>query len=160
LENLAAGGDGLLDIGVPTKIPQPGQPPAQQLSFRLYEVDNPNVKQLAETLRQCFFNKGLESQIVEQGETFIVQGKKSGWVVYLGMGQAATVMLEPQAANLKISIGGGKWLEQGAAMAAGLWLLVPLFTGAFGMAQQKQLIDELWRLSENFVVTAGGHRIQ
>jgi hypothetical protein len=38
--------------------------------------------------------------------------------------------------------------------------VLPLFTGAVGMAQQKQLMDELWRVSENLVLTWGGRRIQ
>jgi len=162
LENLAQGGDGLLGTSTISNRPMPPPPPAQDTSFeiRLYEVDRPDTKQLAESIRQLFFTKGLESQIIQQDAICIVQGKKSGWVSWVGMGQAATVMIEPAGANLKISIGGGKWLEQGAAIAVGLFLVVPLFTGAWGMAQQKQLMDELWRVSENLVLTSGGRRIQ
>ena len=162
LENLAQGGDGLLGTSVISPRPGPPPPPPADsgLEIRLYEVANPEMNQLAELIRQVFFSKGLKSQIIQQEATFVIQGKKESWTEYLGMGMAATVTIEPAGANLKISIGGGKWLEQGAAMAAGLWLVVPLFTGAVGMAQQKQLMDELWRISETFVVTHGGRRIQ
>jgi len=162
LENLAEGGDGLLGTSVISPRPGPPAPPPADSGFeiRLYEVAIPEINQLAESIRQVFFSKGLKSQIIQQGATFVIQGKKESWTEYLGMGMAATVTIEPAGANLKISIGGGKWLEQGAAMAAGLWLVVPLFTGAVGMAQQKQLMDELWRISESFVVTHGGRRIQ
>ena len=162
LENLAQGGDGLLGTSVITYRPTgpPPPPPDSGVENRLYEIADPDIKQLAESIRQVFFTKGLQSQIIQHGAIFVIQGQKDSWTQYLGMGMAATVTLEPAGANLKISIGGGKWLEQGAAMAAGLWLVVPLFTGAVGMAQQKQLMQELWRISETFVVTHGGRRIQ
>lgn len=162
LENLAEGGDGLLGASViPYRTTAPPPPPPDSgFENRLYEIADPDTKQLAESIRQLFFTRGLESQIIQQGAICVVQGKKTGWVSWVGMGQAATVMIEPAGANLKISIGGGKWLEQGAAIAVGIYLVVPLFTGAWGMAQQKQLMDELWRVSENLVLTRGGRRIQ
>lgn len=161
LEHLAEGGDGLLGQSV---APRPGYippPPANSgLENRLYEIASPDTQQLAEAIRQFFFSKGLTSQVLQQGAVCVVQGKKEDWTSYLGMGQAATAMIELVGPNLKISIGGGKWLEQGAAMAVGLLLVVPLFTGAVGMAQQKQLMDDLWRVAEHFVSTHGGRRIQ
>ena len=71
-----------------------------------------------------------------------------------------TVVAEQQDDNLKISIGGGKWLEQGAAIAVSMIVLWPLFfAGVAGMAQQKQLINNLWSMADNFVVTHGGKRV-
>jgi tetratricopeptide (TPR) repeat protein len=162
LENLAEGGDGLLGKSVAPRQPTMPQPPPPNsgLETRLYELPSSDVQQLTETIRQFFFSKGLTSQVIQQGAICVVQGKKEDWTSYLGMGQAATVMIEPAGTNLKISIGGGKWLEQGAAMAVGLLLVVPFFTGAVGMAQQKQLMDDLWRVGEHFVTTHGGRRIQ
>lgn len=162
LENLAEGGNGLLGTSViPYRTTAPPPPPRDSgFENRLYEIADPDMKQLAESINQFFFTRGLKPQIIQQGAVCVVQGKKDDWTTYLGMGLAATVMIEPAGANLKISIGGGKWLEQGAAIAVGFWLVVPLFTGAWGMTQQKQLMDELWRVSENLVLTRGGRRIQ
>jgi hypothetical protein len=76
------------------------------------------------------------------------------------MGQAATVMLETTESGFKASVGGGKWLEQGAAMAVSVFVLWPLLiTGGIGMAQQKGLIDTLWRTVENHANSRGGQRI-
>ena len=162
LENLAEDGDGLLGKSVVPRrrdVP-PAPPPNSGLETRLYELASSDTNQLAESMRQFFFTKGLTSQIVYEGRICVVQGKKDDWTSYLGMGLAATAMIESVGANLKISIGGGKWLEQGAAMAVGLLLVVPFFTGAVGMAQQKQLMDDLWRVVEHFVSVHAGRRIQ
>lgn len=143
----------------------PTQPPPQPqpdsgFESRLYEIADSDPKLLAEGIRQYFFTQGHESQIVQQNNVWVVQGQKTGWRSWVGMGQAATVMIEPAGNNLKISVGGGKWLEQGAAIAVSMLVLWPLIiTGGVGMAQQKALMDNLWRMAENFVATNGGRRV-
>ena len=145
----------------PQNLPPPPTQPDSSFESRLYEVANPDLKQLAEGVRQYFFNQGHESQILQQDDVWVVQGQKTGWRSWVGMGQAATVMIEPDGKNLKISIGGGKWLEQGAAIAVSMLVLWPLLiTGGVGIAQQKALMDNLWRISENFVATSGGRRVE
>jgi hypothetical protein len=39
-----------------------------------------------------------------------------------------------------------------------LWPL--LITAGVGMAQQKELLNTVWRMAENFVTTNGGRRVQ
>jgi len=183
LEQLAEGGDGLygvtanapprpMDNWPPAQPPpnqpvyqppvQPQSPPVQPSGSapRLYQVANPDPQRLAEEIRQYFFTNGYESQIIQQGAVSIVQGKKTGLRSLVGMGQAATVMIESNGNNLKVDIGGGKWLEQGAAIAVSMIVLWPLLiTGGVGMAQQKKLIDVLWRTVDNYVMTRGGQRV-
>ena len=68
--------------------------------------------------------------------------------------------IENASSGLKISVGGGKWLEQGAALGVSLIVLWPLLiTGGIGMVQQKKLMDQLWQRAENFVLTHGGRRV-
>ena len=96
---------------------------------------------------------------MEQAGTWIVQGKKTGWRSLVGMGQAASVMIEAAGNTLEVSVGGGKWLEQGAAIAVSLVVLWPLLiTGGIGMAQQKLLMDNLWNQIEEYVKARGGRR--
>ena len=141
----------------------PATPPAQPNSgfeWRLYEITNPDLEQLAEEIRQYFFTQGHESQTIEQDTKWVVQGQKTGAISWLGMGQAATVIIETASNGVKISIGGSKWVEQGAAIAVSMIVLWPLlFTGIAGMAQQRQLIKNLWKISEDFVVTRKGRRV-
>lgn len=175
LRDLSNGGDGLLGLSRVTPLPTPGiftpqpfvssppPPPPSDSGFesRVYEGSNLECKELAEQLRQYFFTEGHESQVLQEGNICMVQGQKSGFRTWIGMGQAATVKLEPQPEGLKVSIGGAKWLEQGAAMAVSMVVLWPLLiTGGVGMAQQKALMDTLWRLAENYVVTHNGKRVQ
>jgi pSer/pThr/pTyr-binding forkhead associated (FHA) protein len=145
----------------PVPQPPPQQPSTQGYETRHYECAKFDAKRLAEEIRQYFFSNGHESQIVEQGQLIVVQGQKTGFRSWVGMGQAATMMIEPSAGGAKISVGGAKWLEQGAAMAVSMVVLWPLLiTAGVGMAQQKELLNTLWRMAENFVVNHGGRRVQ
>ena len=93
----------------------------------------------------------------------MVQGKKSGFRSMVGMSLATSVLLEATDQGVKVSMGGGKWAEQGAAIAMGLLLSVYLIpfavTGGIGMYQQKKLIDELWKLVDQQVYSQGGRRV-
>ncbi len=172
LQNLADGGDGLFGYGPAepsgTETPVtagPGQlPPQPQASApagapRVYELRNANARQLAEEVRQYFFTNGYQTQIVPQGTGWVVQGQKGGLRRLVGMSQAATVVIDPIENGLKVNVGGGRWIEQGAALAVSMVVLWPLLiTGGVGMAQQKMLMDALWRMVDNHVATRGGRR--
>jgi hypothetical protein len=115
---------------------------------------------MAEEFHQYFLANGFETQVIHQGAMVIIQGKKGGLRSLVGMGQAATVMLESTGTTLKASVGGGKWLEQGVAIAVSMVVLWPLLiTGGVGMAQQKGLMDTLWKMVDNYVAMRGGRRL-
>ncbi len=165
LEDLAQGGDGLFGERTKAQAP-PGQQPESapvppQPAGREYELPGGDPRLLAEHLHQWFLAGGYQTQVLEQEGSIIVQGQKSaGLRKWVGMGQAATVILEPTAAGLKASVGGGKWLEQGAAIAVSMVVLWPLLiTGGLGMFQQKALMDTLWQQIEQFVTARGGRQI-
>ena len=177
LRNLSQGGDGLLGLtkaatrrpNTPSTTPQPFIPPPPPpppppvdsgFESRLYEVSHIDCNDLAEQLRQYFFTEGHQSQVLQDGHVWVVQGQKTGFRSWVGMGVAATVKIEPEGSELKVSIGGAKWMEQGAAMVVSLLVPVLLITGGVGMAQQKQLLDTLWRHIDHFVITHNGKRIQ
>jgi outer membrane protein assembly factor BamD (BamD/ComL family) len=144
----------------PGSVPTPAQPAAPESVGRLYDAPGVDRGQIAEELRQHFFINGYETQVIDQGNALLIQGKKGGVRSWLGMGQAITIMLEDTGNGLKVSIGGGKWVEQGAAIAVGLFVLWPLLlTGGMGMLMQKNLIDTLWRMVENRILTSGGKRV-
>jgi tetratricopeptide (TPR) repeat protein len=141
-----------------TQSPPPAtpSPPKDQ---RVYTVSGFKEEALAEELRQYFLGEGHETQVISQGSTVVVQGKKGGWRTFVGMSQAATVMIEATEEGFNASVGGGKWIEQGAAIAVSVFVLWPLLiTGGVGMAQQKKMMDELWRIIDNHAVQRGGLR--
>lgn len=141
--------------------PQPGETEPAQDPGRLYNLPLANLDQLAEAVRYHLMVQGYENQVVRQGEQAIVQGRKGGWRSLVGMGVAASVMIEQTPEGLNVKIGGGKWLEQGAAIAVSMFVLWPLLlTGGAGMIMQKNLNDELWRVVEAQITQAGGQRIR
>ena len=174
LDNLAAGGDGLfgksvsyapespieeVDERVFGPIDQAATPPNQD--YRVYEKSRLDIQVLAEEIRQFFLREGHQTQTVQQGEAVVIQGQKGGWRRLVGMGQAATVMLENTDEGLKTSVGGGKWIEQGAAIAVSMIVLWPLLiTGGVGMAQQKQMMDTLWKVIDTYAARKGARRIR
>lgn len=74
-------------------------------------------------------------------------------------GLAATVVIEQSIARLRVSIGGGAWIEQGSSVATGADPAASLITGPIGMGNQETLIDILWGIVEGFVTQSGGRRI-
>jgi len=176
LQDLAQGGNGLLGELPETqpadlsdtqemqavKLPetQPSQPEQAPEDGRRYALNAIDIPALAEEIRLFFEKSKLETQVLQQEQVTIIQGKSSGWMNWVGMGQAATVMLEPASPGLKASVGGGKWIESGAAIAVSLFVLWPLaITGGIGMAKNKLLNDSVWQLIETHVNALGGRRI-
>jgi len=155
---------GSLPAGSMTRPPVV-QPPAQKsaasgYAWREYAIADQELKSIAEAIQQYFSLNEYETQMLQQELIWIVQGRKVGWRSWVGMGQAATIVIEPSGDNVKVSIGGGKWLEQGAVMAAGFLLGPALWvTSAVGMAQQQQLLNNLWQVAEEYIAKNGGRRI-
>lgn len=139
--------------------PRPPNQPATTSGFawRTYALAGLDLKQLADEIHQYLGTHQYERQLIQQDEAWMVQGRKSSWLRSVaGMAQAATVVIEPTDNGLKVSIGGAKWVDKGAALATGLFLGVTWVTGAVGYVQQQQLIDDLWRVVETAIKRNGG----
>lgn len=148
----------LVPSGGTPALPEPS--PSSGQAGRTYEIANPDLGQIADEIHQFFLRTGHDAQIIQQENSCAIQGQKIGWRTWVGMGQAATVTIETTTSGMKVSIGGAKWLQQGAAIAVSMIVVWPLlFTGIAGMAQQKQLIDSLWQMVDNFVAAGGGRRV-
>lgn len=133
------------------------QPPATDFESRLYKLDHSDIKAMAENVRQYFLSNGFESQMLQQNETWIVQGRKTGWLKW--MKEAGTVIMNPEGDSLRVLIGGGGWLERGATWATTLYLKPEWVNNAFGIDQQKQLLQTLWQIAEGFITHHGGKRL-
>ncbi len=145
----------------PNPVSQPAERPlTSDFESRLYEIGKLDAKEMAEAVRQYFYNNGYESQMIQQNDTWIVQGRKVGLLNWIKMSQAGTVIIDPIGNNVRLLIGGGGWLERGAAWASSLYLKPEWVNNALGVAQQKQLLDSLWQMSESFVTSHGGKRIE
>jgi hypothetical protein len=114
---------------------------------------------LADTIRQYFISQGCESQIFQKGAVSVTQGRKAPVNVRANAGLAATIVIERSGANLRVSIGGGQWLEQGLIMTLGGDPVATLITGPIGMDPHRTLIKFLWDIVDTRVARSNGCRI-
>ncbi|HEY5837510.1 MAG TPA: CHAT domain-containing protein [Pyrinomonadaceae bacterium] len=130
-------------------------------AWRTYELADANLDEISEEIRQYFYANSYESQAVEHNGTWAVQGRKAGLVRLIGMGKAATIVIEATSNGMKVSIGGGQWLEKGAVLVAAGVLTggLTFITSTIGMVQQQQLLDDLWQVTENIVKKRGGRQL-
>lgn len=139
--------------------PQPKPSPADQ---RMYEVPEPITTQLADAVQKWFFSGGYQAQIIENPPTVLVQGKKEDtFRTLLGMSLVATAIFEQNDNLLKVSVGGGKWVDKAAVAAFGMFVAFgfTVITAGIGAAKQKELENVLWRYVEHLITTHGGRRI-
>lgn len=135
------------------------QTPADHvLESRIYQTGL-IPKFVAEAIREYFLSQGCETQILEDGGVWVTQANKGGPRQTAHTGLAATIVMEPSFPRLRVSIGGGAWIERGSYLAAGAEPAASLITGPIGMGDQKTLIDILWGIVERFVAQSGGRRI-
>jgi pSer/pThr/pTyr-binding forkhead associated (FHA) protein len=139
--------------------PEPAS--SRDYAWRTYEIDDPNIEQIVTEIEQYFSAHQYDHQPISQGAVWIVQGRKAGgWRDWLGMGQAATVVIELMDNGLKVSIGGAKWFDKGAGMATGFFTVgVTWVTSAVGIVQQQQMVDDIWLIIERFVKANGGRQL-
>jgi hypothetical protein len=114
---------------------------------------------VAETIRQYFLSQGCESQILGEGGVWVSQGTKGEPRQTAETGLPATIVIQRSGPSLRVSIGGGAWIERGSPVAAGADIAASLITGPIGMGHQKTLIDILWGIVEGLVTRSNGCRI-
>lgn len=88
-------------------------------------------------------NKGMETQIVEQGGGLVVQAKQPANLLKsaLGLDAAATVKFTQDGGDLFAEFGAGKWLDKVAGAAVGWYLFWPaMLTAGYGLYAQKNLL--------------------
>jgi len=116
-------------------------------------------KFVAQAICRYFFTQGCETQMLQQSSVWIAQGKKSEPGQTAVPGLPATIVFEPSIARLRVSIGGGAWINQSSSVAAGADVAASLITGPIGMGNQETLINILWGIVEGFVAQSGGRRL-
>jgi|GEM_PF-3112233 hypothetical protein len=110
---------------------------------------------LADTIRQYFISQGCESQVLQTGIVWVSQGRKAKFVDSANAGLAATIVIERSGANLRVSIGGGRWLEHDMLMSLRGDPVATLITGPIAIDPQRTLISFLWDIVENCVTRTG-----
>ncbi|HEY6047140.1 MAG TPA: CHAT domain-containing protein [Pyrinomonadaceae bacterium] len=133
-------------------------PPPRVVESRIYQTMLV-PRFVADTIRQYFLSQHCESQVLEERVVWIIQGKKSALRQMAHQGLAATIVLERFGPSLRVSIGGGAWIEQGRPFAASANVPASLITGPIGMENQEALINILWGIVEGLVRQSLGFRV-
>jgi tetratricopeptide (TPR) repeat protein len=191
LDNILEGGDGLLGKTTLPPTPQPAKgrpsnPPradgvlpfddrvqadvqdtgdkSNELpsSARTYRWSSGNVEELVDHIRNWFVSKNYQVQVIGDANAYVVQGAKKSMVRgLLGTNAAASVTLQFSDDELRLHVGGGKWLDKAGAAATGIWITggLTLVTGAYGLGVQKILLDDLWRACDVYLQSQGAKRL-
>lgn len=114
---------------------------------------------LADEIRHYFVSQGCESQILQTGGVWVIQGRKERADDRTDSGLSATISIERSGAHLRVSIGGGKWLEQGRPAQPGADPIATLITGPIAMDRHQILINILWGIVDARVVRTNGIRV-
>jgi tetratricopeptide (TPR) repeat protein len=133
-------------------------PSQRVLESRIYQTAL-LPKFVGETICQYFYSQGCETQILQKNNVWVSQGKKGNSRQAAGAGLPATIVIERSGPSLRVSIGGGAWIEQGSYVAVGADAPASLITGPIGLGNQQTLINILWDIVERFVTQSGGRRI-
>jgi hypothetical protein len=126
-----------------------GEPPAGTF----YPGWGKRAGELCDVLKKKFARKGYETQVLtvdQDGRIFQMRtGYTSKWKKVLsevtGLANAATVTMKPEGDGLRVTVGGGKWLEKAAVAGVATYLslglvLIPAGVGAW---KQKQLLESV-----------------
>lgn len=133
-------------------------PPDRLIETRLYQTGL-DPKFVAESISQYLTSQRCESQILQSGGVWIVQGRQTERRQTRNPGLVATLVLEQSPARLRGSIGGGAWIAQGSFETISADPAPSLITGAIDMADRRTLIEILWSIVERFVSQSGGRRL-
>jgi hypothetical protein len=111
--------------------------------------------ELAQVIERFLISNNLETQIIEADKELIIQGKQKPNVFKkaLGLDQAATVGVSVEGNDIKVTIGGAKWIDKAAGAAIGWLIFWPaLATAGWGAFKQKQLFSKIEIEIEHFLL--------
>lgn len=107
------------------------------------------AKYLKEAVRvadRFLASQGLVTQEVESGPDLILQGKMKPNIFKkaLGLDQAVTVSFASDRGDLKMTIGGAKWIDKAAGAGVGWFIFAPaILTTGWGIYKQKRLFENV-----------------
>ena len=122
------------------------------MAFRIYNTGL-KVGHLGRAVEAWFHRRGYETQLLEDGQSIVMQAKKGGTLAGMaGMSYALTVWLRPREGGVEVETGSGRWLDKAAVGAVGWLAFFPLaVTAGIGVYNQSKLSEELLTFLELYV---------
>lgn len=111
------------------------------------------VDEVAKTVENYLRSKKMKTQVIRGNDGIIIQGKKYSNIVgtVLGIEKAATVVVLAEGRELKLVIGGAKWIDKGLGLAIGVFVHPILLTAGWGTYKQKRLLSDIEKEVERFL---------
>ena len=104
-----------------------------------------------------YSNMEVRSDRNQDGSITVLQARTRGgsFKQFVGMDKAVTVRINRVGDLLNVDIGESKWGDKAAVMAVSMFILWPLaVTSGVGIYQQKNLINNLWREIDIYMLYA------
>lgn len=105
-------------------------------------------------VNRFLISRDLKTQIIEANNEIIIQGKKKPNVLNkaLGLDQAVTVGISVEGDDIKVTVGGAKWIDKAVGATIGMFIFAPvLLTAGWGTYKQRQLFSEIEKEVEKFL---------
>lgn len=138
----------------PAPLPDPAPPRSDQTpqvspqagNVRAFRGKAEFASEVVAVVERSLMSKELQTQVVELESETIVQGQQKPSMLRkaLGMDQAITVNIVTDGNDLKVTVGGAKWMDKAVGVGVGMLVFAPiLLTAGWGAYKQKQLFDEV-----------------
>lgn len=111
------------------------------------------AKDTVKVIERFLKDNDMETQIIENGEEIIIQGKRRQNILrtVLGLDMAVTIGLTVEGNDIRTTIGGAKWFDKAAGAVIGIYLIAPLLTAGWGVYKQQQLFTQVEREIDSFL---------
>lgn len=126
----------------------------QKIRTKYFYSKARHAHEVGKIVNRFLISQNLETQIIDVNSEIIVQGKKKPNIFNkaLGLDQSVTVGISIEGNDIKVTIGGAKWIDKAVGAAIGLVVFAPvLLTAGWGTYKQKQLFSRIEEEIEKFL---------
>jgi ABC-type antimicrobial peptide transport system permease subunit len=112
---------------------------------RIFPGGSECTQSVVKAVKDCLTAENFETQVIQQYDNYIIQGKKDGALLKtFGVDKAVTVNVMKDNHDLIVEIGRGKWLSKAVGASIGMAIFLPaLLTAGFGIISQMMLFSKI-----------------
>ncbi|MGI9174403.1 MAG: zinc ribbon domain-containing protein [Rhodothermales bacterium] len=110
----------------------------------------------AKIVERFLASQNLVTQVLNDGAETVLQAQQKPNLLRktLGLDQAVTVQIVRDGGDLRVTVGGAKWLDKAAGAGIGWFVFAPaILTAGYGIHKQMQLFGRVEAEIETFLAT-------